>query len=97
MVSTAATALVILLGYLLFVHWQRQHSARRPPGPRGLPLIGNAFQIPKDKQWLVWDKWRRKYGDLVSFRILGSDNLVLSSYEAATELLDTRGLTYSYF
>ncbi|KAF6747138.1 cytochrome P450 [Ephemerocybe angulata] len=94
MVSTVATALVALLVSLLFVH-QRQRSARRPPGARGLPLIGNAFQIPKDKQWLVWDKWRRKHGDLVSFRILGSENLVLSSYEAATELLDTRGLLYS--
>ncbi|KAJ3532238.1 hypothetical protein NMY22_g7821 [Coprinellus aureogranulatus] len=68
---------------------------RTPPGPRGLPVIGNALQIPKDSQWLIWEEWKKAYGDVLYFHILGSENIVLSSYEAATELLDIRGLTYS--
>ena len=33
-----------------------------PPGPKGYPLIGNLFDIPVDKPWVVYDEWRKTYG-----------------------------------
>jgi hypothetical protein len=33
-----------------------------PPGPRGLPLLGNILQFPKEKEWLTYAKWAEKYG-----------------------------------
>ena len=33
-----------------------------PPGPKGYPLIGNIFDMPLDKPWIVYDKWRETYG-----------------------------------
>ena len=33
-----------------------------PPGPKGYPLIGNLFDMPVHKPWLVYDQWRRTYG-----------------------------------
>jgi hypothetical protein len=33
-----------------------------PPGPKGYPLIGNLFDIPLDKPWMVYDEWRKTYG-----------------------------------
>jgi hypothetical protein len=33
-----------------------------PPGPKGYPLIGNLFDMPVDKPWIVYDEWRKKYG-----------------------------------
>ena len=110
--SPGVVLVLIFLGAgALSVYATAQRQGRRPPGPRGLPFIGNILQIPKDKQWLVWDKWAKTYGgfhcftgpsrvtdddsfvpgDVVCFSILGSENIVLSSYEAATELLDSRG------
>ena len=33
-----------------------------PPGPKGYPLIGNLFDIPIHKPWLVYDEWCKTYG-----------------------------------
>ena len=33
-----------------------------PPGPKGYPLIGNLFDMPVHKPWLVYDEWRRTHG-----------------------------------
>ena len=33
-----------------------------PPGPKGYPLIGNLFDMPVDKSWVVYDEWRKTYG-----------------------------------
>ena len=33
-----------------------------PPGPKGYPIIGNLFDMPVHKPWLVYDEWRRTYG-----------------------------------
>ena len=34
-----------------------------PPGPRGLPVLGNIFQIPKF-QWLKYTEWKEVFGNL---------------------------------
>jgi hypothetical protein len=33
-----------------------------PPGPKGLPLIGNLLDIPKDKPWETYNEWSKQYG-----------------------------------
>ena len=60
-------ALAVLLLYLL----QRLVSSRRraplPPGPKGIPFIGNVFQWPSEHQWLTFTRWGDTYGMAVCF------------------------------
>jgi hypothetical protein len=40
-----------------------------PPGPKGYPLIGNLFDMPVHKPWVVYDEWRKTYGTSKTFMI----------------------------
>jgi hypothetical protein len=33
-----------------------------PPGPPGLPIVGNIFDWPKDEAWRTFAEWSHKYG-----------------------------------
>lgn len=35
---------------------------RLPPGPKGLPIIGNALQVPKILEWVQYRDWSLEYG-----------------------------------
>jgi hypothetical protein len=35
-----------------------------PPGPKGLPVLGNIFQWPKEAGWKTFAEWRSVYGVL---------------------------------
>ncbi|KAH9945402.1 cytochrome P450, partial [Epithele typhae] len=69
-----------------------------PPGPHGLPLVGNVSDIPAFDQfpWLKYDMLSRNYDtDVLRLSAFGRNLIVLSSLEAATELLDKRSSIYS--
>ncbi|KAJ4302684.1 hypothetical protein N0V90_001573 [Kalmusia sp. IMI 367209] len=52
--------------------------------------------MPKDSQLIpVFNKWYREYGDVVSFRILGVNQVVLNTEKAANDLFVQRGNNYS--
>ena len=32
-----------------------------PPGPKALPIVGNVFDVPHIKPWIVYGEWAKKY------------------------------------
>ncbi|KZT66840.1 cytochrome P450 [Daedalea quercina L-15889] len=66
-----------------------------PPGPGGLPLLGNALQIPKECSWLTFTEWAKTFGPIMYLSIIGSPVIVLSSREAVIDLLEKKSLIYS--
>ncbi|KAF7358844.1 Cytochrome p450 [Mycena sanguinolenta] len=55
-----------------------------PPGPRGLPFIGNIFDVPKSQEWLAFVEMSRKYGSSESRDTI----IVLNSLAAVDALLE---------
>lgn len=41
---------------------RKTRPASLPPGPKGLPLIGNILDMPKSHEWLQFTKWNKHYG-----------------------------------
>jgi hypothetical protein len=37
-------------------------QCKLPPGPPGIPLLGNIFDLPKKFPWLKLMKWKEQYG-----------------------------------
>jgi len=48
----------------LFILWilLRPKKAPLPPGPKGLPILGNIFDMPVDQEWLTFAKWGEEFG-----------------------------------
>jgi hypothetical protein len=79
-----------------FVVWYlRRLSAGYPPGPGGLPYIGAVLSMPKEKEWITYTLWKRKYGPIVGLRVLGQNIVILNTSELASELLNNRSGIYS--
>ncbi|KAK0501168.1 cytochrome P450 [Armillaria luteobubalina] len=73
----------------------RRSTAPFPPGPKGLPFIGNLLDMPSEKEWLTFAKWGEKYGDITSVSILGQRMVMINSVQTAIDLLDKKSLISS--
>ncbi|KAK4150445.1 cytochrome P450 [Chaetomidium leptoderma] len=90
----------LILGAVVLLAVARLFFARRPPhplppGPKPLPVIGNLHQLPKSLQWFHLYHWSKKYGPLMHLSMGGQPLVILSTHQAAHDLLNRRSSKYS--
>ncbi|KZS94045.1 cytochrome P450 [Sistotremastrum niveocremeum HHB9708] len=66
-----------------------------PPGPKGIPILGNALQLPLKAPWIKFKDWAAVHGDVFYLSMMGQHVVVLNSYESGLDLLHKRGAIYS--
>ncbi|KAJ7148061.1 cytochrome P450 [Mycena crocata] len=87
-------ALLFILYFTILYYYRRK--ALLPPGPKGLPLIGNLFDVPKTQEWLAFIELSQKYDpDVISVDLMGDTVIVLNSLKACQDLLETKSSIYS--
>ncbi|CAA7268211.1 unnamed protein product [Cyclocybe aegerita] len=87
-------ALLAIAGAISYVRYIRSPWRKLPPGPPGIPLLGNLLQI-QDKPWLSFTKWKDTYGPIMHLNLAGQPVVVLSSQKVAADLLDRKASIYS--
>jgi len=96
LVGIAASVYFVLLR-IFQIKFKPSHQSRLPlpPGPKGLPLIGNFFDIPAKERWLKATEWIHEYGEVVHVNAIGQRFIYLNTYEVACDLLELRSAKYS--
>ncbi|PBL03463.1 cytochrome P450 [Armillaria gallica] len=90
--------LLASLGALLLYRLLSSIRRRRlplPPGPKGLPLIGNLWDVPVEYPWLTYAQWAVTYGDVFYLDTPGNPTIVINSAQAATDIFEKRSGIYS--
>ncbi|KAK4233340.1 Fumitremorgin C synthase [Achaetomium macrosporum] len=84
---------VVALGLISIFLRRLRHNL--PPGPKPAPLLGNLHQHPKSLQWLHLYHWSKKYGPVMHLSMGGQPLVILSTHQAAHDLLSKRSVRYS--
>ncbi|KAI6083793.1 putative cytochrome P450 oxidoreductase OrdA-like protein [Hypoxylon rubiginosum] len=68
-----------------------------PPGPKGLPLIGNLNDLPGPGVFEAehWLKHKELYGPISSITVMGQTMVIVNDARIALELLEKRSVIYS--
>ncbi|XP_030076035.1 cytochrome P450 2C11 [Microcaecilia unicolor] len=70
---------------------RKQGIGKLPPGPTGLPFLGNILQLNSKDIYRSLSKLSEKYGSLFTIHMGSEPVVVLCGYEAVKEALNERG------
>ncbi|KAI0644245.1 cytochrome P450 [Trametes meyenii] len=98
MLSTVWIPLLLFGCAVLFMVRRRRLISRGvplPPGPRRIPVLGNVLDFPRFHYGEKLARLAERHGDIMYLELLTQPAVILSSYNAAVDLLEKRSANYS--
>ncbi|KAF8997188.1 cytochrome P450 [Cyathus striatus] len=93
---TTGTLSFIFALLLYFITLRRNPNlAKLPPGPAGVPVLGNLLHLMTGTPWLTFKEWKKQYGSIVYINLAGQHAIILGDMKVAGDLLDRRATIYS--
>ncbi|CAN1127217.1 Cytochrome P450 83B1 [Linum perenne] len=89
--------LLLSLPIILLIFLQTQKPKKKlnlPPGPSGLPILGNLLQIDNSSPHRYFTKLSQQYGPLMFLRLGFVPTVVISSSKLAKEVMKTQDLAF---
>ena len=78
----------VILGCATLVRLTRWRSSPHlPPGPKGLPVVGNLFDLATTHVWEQFGAWGKRYGTFSSPSLPSSQNLYFDAGACQLNLL----------
>ncbi|KIP02864.1 hypothetical protein PHLGIDRAFT_78465 [Phlebiopsis gigantea 11061_1 CR5-6] len=96
-IDPAVAALSALVGLIALLTLRGRRSSRLlPPGPKRWPIVGSAFSVPREREWLEYERWSHEYdSDVLYYESWGRPFVVISSLQAAIDLLEKKSSLYA--
>jgi len=91
---TLTTGALLALIVIFTVRYIKSPWRKVPPGPRRLPIVGNALQL-MDRSWFLSRNCKERFGEIMYLDAAGQPTVVLNSLKTAFDLLDHRASNYS--
>jgi hypothetical protein len=90
--TAVTTIIVIVAAYLSYRLLRSKHTLPLPPGPKGVPILGNVNDLPKPGilECHHWLKHKDIYGPISSITVLGQTFIIINDADIAMELLRDR-------
>ncbi|CAO2813502.1 unnamed protein product [Amaranthus hypochondriacus] len=86
--------IILFILLLLLFKLKSNKQFKTPPGPKGLPIIGNLHQFDASKPHVYLAELAKTYGPIVRLRIGRVSIVVVQSSKLAKEVLHTQDLNF---
>ncbi|PNS14173.1 3-hydroxyphenylacetate 6-hydroxylase [Sphaceloma murrayae] len=97
--AVLVTTVLSALGFYLYntpSSWKDSRRKKLPPGPGGLPFVGNLMDMADAENFHEKAvEWGQNYGDLTYTRMGGTDYVWLNTPKAVKDIMDKRSSIYS--
>ena len=78
-----------VLGYLFFQH--SKNPLKHIPGPKGLPFVGNVFELASSVNYVQISDWAKIYGPIFKFSMFSKQMVVITGTDALKEAMLEQG------
>ncbi|XP_046343155.2 steroid 17-alpha-hydroxylase/17,20 lyase-like [Haliotis rufescens] len=89
------TTLILGLGLAVMVYLMNRKRHKLPPGPRGLPLLGNILAIQNVSLYRKLSQWEKQFGPVMTLHLGPVSCVFLNNVEAVQEAFVQKAVAFA--